>query len=310
MHSTRQNSKKQHGIEDALRGYLNPLSRTSRARQESALSRLAKVMPFPHTAPDCWSCQWHLIPVTAYSVLHRTMGENYTANTANADRAAVRKVIEFCRKLGLLDAETAGLIVETMSAFRGSRAPRRQYLEPEEMAQMFVACDLEVASEARDACLLALLYAGAMRGHEGRGIGMEDINFTTRCVLVTGKGNKQRWVQLTEGAMGIVRAWVGHRGTQDGALLCPVDRWGTVHIRHVNGSTVWRWVQRCYQRAGLEHMCPHDLRAASITRIIEHGDVHQAQLHAGHCSPATTQAYDRTADRRLRSTLGSIDFVG
>ena len=310
MNSTRPKPKTQLAIADAIRLYLDPLTPNSRRRQEKALTRLAKLMSFPHTSDDCWSCQWHQIPVTAYATLHRTMGEQYSANTANADRAAVRKVLSTARKLGLMDAFEAELAIEVMSAFKGTRVPRRQYLEPEEAAAMFAACDLDDPSEARDACLLALLYAGAMRGGEGRGIALEDVNFTANTVLVTGKGNRQRHVQLTSGSMRMVRAWLVHRGMDPGSLLAAVDRWGKVHIRHVDGSTVWRWVKRTYKRAGLEHLCPHDLRAASITRLIEHGDVHQAQLHAGHSSPVTTKEYDRTADRRLRSTLDSIDFIG
>jgi len=310
MENTRHQPKRQHNVVDAIRMSLDGMAATSRQRQEAALSRLARRMPFPYTSDDCWSCQWHVIPVDVYSVLHRQMREDYQANTGNADRAIVRKVIDSSRRLGLMDADTASLIIETMAAFRGSRAPRRPYVEPTEAAKMFSACDLDIPSEARDACLLALLYAGAMRGHEGRGVAMQDVSFSSQAVLVTGKGNKQRWVQLTEGAMGMVRAWVEHRGSHDGALLCPVDRWGTIHTRQVDGSTIWRWVKRCYRRAGLEHMCPHDLRAASITRVIENGDIYQAQLHAGHSSTAITQGYDRTGALRLAATLDGLDFVG
>jgi len=250
------------------------------------------------------------VPVSAYSELHRTIGDNYSPKSANADQSALRQVLVCCRKLGLLDAATEDLIRQTMKSFPGSRARRRAYLEPDEVAQMFASCDLEQPSEARDAALLALLYAGAMRGGEGRSIALEDVSWDSQTVLVTGKGNRQRHVQLSAGSMALLRAWLVHRGEEPGALLCPVDRWAKTHIRHVDGSTVWRWVRRCYQRAGLVHLCPHDLRAACLTRIIEDGDVHQAQLHAGHASPNPTRLYDRTAERRLKATLDGIDFVG
>src|ERR1035441_3393784 len=58
--------------------------------------------------------------------------------------------------------------------------------------------------------------------------------------------------------------------------------------------SVWRWyvVRTCCERAGLEHIAPHDLRRTCAKRCHDRGgELEQIQFLLGHASVQTTERY-------------------
>jgi len=195
-----------------------------------------------------------------------------------------------------------------MKPFRGKRRPLRQYVTPEEMRAMYEACDHTVAMGRRDAAMMVLLYAGAMRSFEARGAMVEDINWDTQTIRVLGKGNKERHVQLNSESMLILCNWLATRET--GVILCAITRYGnpTRTEQPLGWDAMKDRIVALYTRAGLSRLTTHDLRRACLTQLIEVADVHVAHEHAGHADPSTTRHYDMTAVQRKRKTLDSISF--
>lgn len=70
---------------------------------------------------------------------------------------------------------------------------------------------IEATTNPRDRALVEFLYATGCRRAEVVNVKVEDVNWDARTVLVTGKGNKQRFVPLNRRAVDSLKAYVGSR---------------------------------------------------------------------------------------------------
>lgn len=78
---------------------------------------------------------------------------------------------------------------------------------------------------------------------------------------------------------------------------------------HVTPATIWTWVRKVAEVAGVEDVKPRRLRATAIGRALEAtGDIDAAAELAGHSSPDTTRTYyTRTSSRRLLAASAALD---
>ena len=290
---------------DAVSLYLDGLTEKSRKRQRCALRKMEEMVPGPRSADGL---DWSRVTLNQVAALRSAMAEGYAPTTANAHKSAFDGVIAACRRLGLITSDHEDNLRAVMKPFRGSRKPLRQYVTPEEMREMFQACERTSRIGSRDAAMMALMYAGAMRSFEARSARVEHINWQTKTVRVLGKGNKERHVQMTAETMEILSAWLGDR--TEGVILCAVSKHGTsMRIdKPLSWDAMTLRLNALYTRAGLTRLTSHDLRRACLTQLIELADVHVAQEHAGHANPNTTRKYDMTAVQRKHKTLDSISF--
>ena len=305
MHTTKLKPKTQPTSQQAVRMYLDGLAPSSAKRQRCALTKLEELVPGPRPTDGL---DWSAITLVQVSALWSAMAVKYAPTTANAHKSAFDGVITACRRLGLITSEHEDNLKAVMKPFRGKRKPLRQYVTPEEMRAMYEACDHTVAMGRRDAAMMVLLYAGAMRSFEARGAMVEDINWDTQTIRVLGKGNKERHVQLNSESMLILCNWLATRET--GVILCAITRYGnpTRTEQPLGWDAMKDRIVALYTKAGLSRLTTHDLRRACLTQLIEVADVHVAQEHAGHADPSTTRHYDMTAVQRKRKTLDSISF--
>lgn len=303
-HSNRQ-TKSPPSSQDAVALYLDGLSPRSRKRQECALRVLETMVPGPRSTDGL---DWSRVTLNQAAALRSAMAERYAPTTANAHKSAFDGVITACRRLGLITSDHEENLRAVMKPFQGSRKPLRQYVTPEEMRAMFTACERTSRIGSRDAAMMALMYAGAMRSFEARSARVEHINWQTKTVRVLGKGNRERHVQMTGETMQILSAWLG--GRTEGVILCAVSKHGTPMRldKPLSWDALTLRLTALYTRAKLTRLTSHDLRRACLTQLIELADVHVAQEHAGHANPNTTRWYDMTAVQRKHKTLDSISF--
>ena len=305
MHNTKSKPKAQPSSEQAVSLYLNGLAKTSAKRQVSALAALERMIPGPRLVGGF---DWASMTLEQVGKLRAAMAERYAPTTANAHKSAFDGVITACRRMGLITSEHEDNLKAVMKPFRGGRKPLRQYVTPAEMQAMFDACDRTSTMGRRDAAMMALLYAGAMRSFEARGAMVEDIDWASMTIRVLGKGNKERHVQMTADSMALIRQWLDNRRT--GRIICAVSKHGMpMRVdRGLGWDAMKDRIVELYTRAGLSRLTTHDLRRACLTQLIEVADVHAAQEHAGHADPSTTRRYDMTAVQRKLKALESITF--
>src|ERR1700737_2564535 len=85
---------------------------------------------------------------------------------------------------------------------------------------------------------------------------------------------------------------VGSSSQAEGRSFRAVARAGKVWGKGISQNVVWYVVKGCCERAGLEHIAPHDLRRTCAKLChTSGGELEQIQFLLGHASVQTTERY-------------------
>jgi integrase/recombinase XerD len=157
---------------------------------------------------------------------------------------------------------------------------------------------LSQALHTRDVAMLEVFYAGALRVSEIVGLKLEDLKLELGCVLVHGKGDKERIVPLGRAAQDIVQQYLRDArpvlagGKQSPALFIARG------ARGITRQRVWQMVNAASAQG--RHASPHMLRHTCATHMVENGaDLRTVQTILGHADISTTQVYTHLALDRL-----------
>jgi site-specific recombinase XerD len=151
------------------------------------------------------------------------------------------------------------------------------------------------------AALAVLLGLNGLRVSEACGTNIEDLAFERghRVLRIIGKGSKPAGIPLVPRTARTVDLAIGDRSE------------GPILLRH-NGDrldtrTAYRWVRSVGQRAGLDRVHPHMLRAAFIMAALDAGvPLRDVQIAARHADPRTTTVYDRRRQNYDRHAADAV----
>jgi integrase/recombinase XerC len=152
----------------------------------------------------------------------------------------------------------------------------------------------------RDAAVLELLYATAIRVSELCELDTGGLDQARRTVRVLGKGRKERVVPVGVPALRALARWeeAGRpvlANARSGAALFLGARGGRLDPRTARRIVHARL--RAARDAG-----PHAIRHTAATHLLEGGaDLRSVQEILGHASPATTQIYTHVSAERLKA---------
>jgi integrase/recombinase XerC len=163
----------------------------------------------------------------------------------------------------------------------------------------------------RDAAVLELLYATAIRVSELCELDFGGLDEQRHTVRVLGKGGKERVVPVGLPALRALARWAETgrpvlASERSGAALFVGARGGRLDPR-----TARRIVHTRLREAGLaaaesravRDAGPHAIRHTAATHLLEGGaDLRSVQEILGHASPATTQIYTHVSAERLKAT--------
>jgi site-specific recombinase XerD len=138
------------------------------------------------------------------------------------------------------------------------------------------------------AALAVLLGLNGLRVGEACGADIENLGFERghRTLHIVGKGNKPAGVPLVPRTARTLDLAIGER--THGPILIRTDG------RRLDTRTAHRWVRSIGNRAGLDGIHPHMLRAAFIMAALDAGvPLRDVQVAARHSDPRTTTVYDR-----------------
>jgi len=153
----------------------------------------------------------------------------------------------------------------------------------------------------RDAAVMELLYAAALRVSELCGMDLGDLDEERGTVRVLGKGRKERAVPVGQPAARAVRDWLRHGRpvlvtSRSGAALFLGARGGRLDPR-----TARRVVHESIAATpAVPDIGPHGLRHSAATHLLEGGaDLRSVQEYLGHASLSSTQIYTHVSVERL-----------
>jgi len=220
--------------------------------------------------------------------------------------AAIRTFGRYLRREGAIQGDPAALVGTPK---REQRLPA--HLAEAEMSRLLEMPDTSSPLGRRDRAILELFYASGLRLSELVGVGLEDVNLSSRVVRVLGKGGKERIVPFNRSMEAAIRAWLNDRESIAAAVRPPsrtrfgvtgkviksrrgVDplflnyQGGRLSTRSVD-RLVRKYVAACSTRFGIS---PHALRHSFATHLLERGaDLRVIQELLGHARLSTTQRY-------------------
>lgn len=149
------------------------------------------------------------------------------------------------------------------------------------------------ATNIRDKAIIEFLYSTAVRVSELVKLDIKDINWSTKDLIVYGKGDKERTVYLNDKANMYLKEYLATRTDDNPALFVSlksphnrITKYGVEDMMNIVGKT-----------AGIKKSHLHKMRRTSITNAVNRGmPIQEAALFAGHASMETTLLY-WTADQ-------------
>jgi len=216
------------------------------------------------------------------------------ANTVNQQLAAVRRLAHEAADSGLLSPELAAGISRVKGVKQlGFRFGN--WLSAEQSAEVLRRAAGTTVRAKRDYAMLALLLGCGLRRSELVGLEMDEVQVRQghwAVVDLIGKGGHVRTVPIPQWVKAALDLWTNSAGIKEGKIFRAVARTGKVWGRGISQNVVWYVVKACCQRAGLEHIAPHDLRRTCAKLCHDcGGEIEQIQFLLGHASIQTTERY-------------------
>jgi site-specific recombinase XerD len=199
--------------------------------------------------------------------------------------------------------------VKSVKPARGNRLPAGRSASRGELSAVLNVCanDITIAG-MRDGAMIALLYAAGLRRAELAGLEVSDwIADQAELRVKHGKGNKQRRVYLSTGAVQLLAVWLAARGPYVGRLFVAINKGGKLQGRGMTAQAVYNVVVKRAQQAGIPALSPHDLRRTFVGDLLDAGaDIVTVQQLAGHANVSTTARYDRRGEAAKQRAAGLL----
>jgi integrase/recombinase XerD len=173
-----------------------------------------------------------------------------------------------------------------------------------EIDMIIAEIDLSKPEGHRNKAIIETLYGCGLRVSELVNLRLTDIHYGEGYVIVTGKGNKQRLVPISEKAIKEIELYKTDR-----------ERLPVIHDQNIlflnrrgSGLTramIFTIIKDLAAKAGIiKNISPHTFRHSFATHMIEAGaDLRAVQEMLGHESIITTEIYTHIDRSYLRDTL-------
>ena len=224
--------------------------------------------------------------------------ENKQDNNSSIDRklSSLRGFYKYLANEGVVSSNVFSLV---NGPKKSKKLPR--YFEYNELEEMFNVFDLSTPLGQRDSLLLEMLYATGCRVGELVSIKVDDIDFGRRNILITGKGNKERYLTYGEYCEDILNKYLS-----DVYLFLNKEKSKYLFLNNNGGVLTERGVRfildRIIKQTGInKKISPHMIRHSFATHLLNEGcDLLTVQKLLGHESIKATQIYTHVTTDRLK----------
>lgn len=219
------------------------------------------------------------------------------ANSSVARKAsALRRFFGFLHEENLRPDNPAAALPRPMQT-----RPLPKILDMKEVDLLFAAIETRLgkpdpsANDYRLSALVELLYGSGLRASELIAIPRTAIVSDRPYIILTGKGDKERLVPISDRARRAVLAW--HPFVPIASRYLFPSRSG-----HISRIRLFQIIKQLAVEAGLDatKVSPHVLRHAFATHLLAGGaNLRALQVMLGHADIATTQIYTHVESSRL-----------
>jgi integrase/recombinase XerC len=182
------------------------------------------------------------------------------------------------------------------------------YLSVDDMFRLLDQTSDDTVLGLRNRALFETLYGSGIRVSELTGLNVFDVDFSSGCLRVSGKGGRERIVPVGEKALSRIHAYRDRLFARTGIGMA-VD--GPLFLNKNKGRLSSRSVARILET--LIRKCslavpisPHGIRHSFATHMLDAGaDLRTVQELLGHKSLSTTQKYTHVSIDRLMAAYDS-----
>lgn len=182
-------------------------------------------------------------------------------------------------------------------------------ISTEEVDRIIRAIDLGKAEGERNRAIIETLYGCGLRVSELTELKLSDLFFDEGFIKITGKGNKQRFVPISEYTIKYITLYKDevrpHQAIKDEySDTLFLNRRG----RQLTRAMIFTIVRKFTKEAGIsKKVSPHTFRHSFATHLLENGaDLRAIQQMLGHESITTTEVYVHVDRSHLREVMESF----
>lgn len=181
-----------------------------------------------------------------------------------------------------------------------------EVLSVEEIDSIESVINVSQPEGQRDRTAIEVLYSCGLRVSELCQLQLSDLYLEEGFLRVTGKGNKQRLVPISERAVRELNSWFAFRnlinikpGEENYVFVTPQRG------KHMSRITVFHNIKVYAEQAGIQKIIsPHTFRHSFATHLLEGGaNLRAIQAMLGHESISTTEIYTHIDRRFLREQI-------
>ena len=181
-------------------------------------------------------------------------------------------------------------------------------LSNDEIDAIEATFDRSFPDQERNYVIVEVLYGCGLRVSELVNLKLSNIYADDECLLVTGKGDKQRWVPINPTALHLMLQYIATIRQQQ--KIKPgeenyvfINRLGT----RLSRNYIFMFLREAVKKAGIKKtISPHTLRHSFATELVTNGaDLRAVQEMLGHEKINTTEIYTHLSRQYLRDTIST-----
>lgn len=258
----------------------------------------------------------HLATTAQIQDYLKNLSEKANAKSSDNSKIAVRTI---ARRLSALRQFYRFLISEgiredeptsTIESPKQGRTLPKTLTEDEVTRLITTAGSKDNAEGKRLVCLLEMLYATGLRVSELVGLPLSAIGDNKECLIVKGKGGRERMVPLSPPAQEALKIYLETREKHLGNEKTKTEKWmfpsKTSGSGHLTRQRFAQLLKDLAKDAEIEEgrVSPHVLRHAFATHLLNNGaDLRSVQKMLGHADIATTQIYTHILSESAKKTI-------
>lgn len=179
-------------------------------------------------------------------------------------------------------------------------------LSLDDIEKLIATVDLSLNEGHRNIAILETLYGCGLRVSELTELKLSDLFFEENFIRVTGKGNKQRLIPISDYTIKYINLYKDHvrnhqviqKGFEDYLFL---NRRG----KNLTRVMIFTMIKNLAEKAGVRKtISPHTFRHSFATHLLKNGaDLRSIQMMLGHESITTTEIYTHLDDQDMRNAI-------
>ena len=189
----------------------------------------------------------------------------------------------------------------------GRKLPK--FLSENDMKKLIDTCYKDnTLSGLRMSLMIEILYATGIRVSELVSLTIPAFKDDFSSLVINGKGNKQRYVHLTNKARMVCLKYLKNKNKynlksqKDVNFLFP----SYSKLGHITRHRFFQLIKKYAVKAGIDEksLSPHTIRHSFATHLLDRGvDLRTIQISLGHSDISTTQVYTHVQTKKLKSII-------